>query len=93
VPVTIEDDEEHIAIAVRAGEFELADDEDDEDEDDEDDTVRRRDSDEDDEDDDEEGEDYDEDEEEEDGWVLACCSEKCREELAAALARQAPAEQ
>jgi hypothetical protein len=96
LPVTIGDDEEHVAIAVRAGEFELADVGGDEDEDEEDDDEspaprRRRDEDAADE-DEEDDEDYDEDEdddEEEEGWVLACCSEKCREELEEALTASA----
>lgn len=73
LPVELDDD--RVAIAVRADEFELADDYDEDDEPD----------DEDEEDEDEEDED---EEEEEEGYVLACCSEQCRQELEEALAKR-----
>lgn len=81
VPVSFDD--EHMAIAVRADEFEVVtagDTEDDEDEDDED-VIG--DEDEGDEEDDED-EDY-----EDEGFVLACCSDKCQQELDAALTARA----
>jgi hypothetical protein len=77
----VEIDDEHLAIAVRPGEFEPVVEGYDEDEEPEDE--------EDEEDDEDEG---DEDEEEE-GWVLACCSEQCGEQLGEALGERAGVEE
>lgn len=97
----VEIDEDHEAIAVRYGEFELAgadDDgtEEDEDEDDDAPTPRRR-RDEDDEGDEDEDEEYEDDEDEEDedeeGWVLACCGEQCQAQVEKALGDRALVEE
>lgn len=78
----VEIDDEHLAIAIRPSEFEPVVEGYDED-------------DEPDEEDDEEAEDEDEgdEDEEEEGWVLACCSEQCREQLEEALGERAGADE
>lgn len=93
--LVVDIDDERTAIAVRADEFELAgtEDEDEEDEDDDESPARRRRDDGDDEENDEDEEDEDDyDEDEEEGWVLACCSERCSKALEEALGERAGVE-
>lgn len=93
--LVVDIDDERTAIALRADEFELADDqdEDEEDEDDDEPPARRRSEDADEDEDDEEDEDDYDDEEDEEGWVLACCSERCRKALAEALGERTVVEE
>ena len=73
----VEVDDERLAIAVRPGEFERV--------------VEGYDEDDEPDEEDEDEEDEGDEDEEEEGWVLACCSEQCREQLEEALGERAGA--
>ena len=75
----VEIDDEHLAIAVRPGEFEPV--------------VEGYDEDDEPDEEDEDEEDEGDEDEEEEGWVLACCSEQCREQLEEALGERAGADE